>query len=444
MSIEDLFGPTPKKEQPQQVTPPQETLPSPVEEIVKKILGARPNLTREAVLKLIEEEVAKAAGLLTVEGAAHLVLANLDIQAEEQPPVPIPETKPPLISTPVTSTEDLFSHPAPPAAVASVSVGEPLSEPEGEPVGDQEAQEPEAAVEAELFTGVSPGEVRPVKPQVEATPQATDAIFESSKTRTELPRAPLPRMPDKFDTSPEKTAESRTFLFYGEKGDSKTFSALSFPGRQDILSFDHKTVAVWEESFKRDPRITIYDAIRYMDYSSPDAWLMSSEITLQYINILLDEIRIRSDKPDWIIVDGLEEFTKIAEMVMRYRNGIRMTQGVEWSFWKERRLYLKQIHLKAMGIAKRGLIYTTYPGKLEKVVDGKIVESTKVPRWVDVVKEQTDVVILVESKQTNEGRRFYATIESSKYGPFRTGRRVDITVPPGQTPNVYDLIVKGG
>ncbi|RLI08345.1 hypothetical protein DRO42_06535, partial [Candidatus Bathyarchaeota archaeon] len=49
------------------------------EEIIKRILALRPQLTREAVERLIDEERAKAAGLLTEEAAAHLVASNLGL-----------------------------------------------------------------------------------------------------------------------------------------------------------------------------------------------------------------------------------------------------------------------------------------------------------------------------------------------------------------------------
>lgn len=47
------------------------------EDVIKRILALKPNLTREAVERLIQEEKAKAAGLLTDEAAAHLVASNL-------------------------------------------------------------------------------------------------------------------------------------------------------------------------------------------------------------------------------------------------------------------------------------------------------------------------------------------------------------------------------
>lgn len=50
---------------------------SSTEDIIKRILALKPTLTREAVERLIQEEKAKAAGLLTDEAAAHLVASNL-------------------------------------------------------------------------------------------------------------------------------------------------------------------------------------------------------------------------------------------------------------------------------------------------------------------------------------------------------------------------------
>ncbi len=49
------------------------------DDIIKRILALKPNLTEEAVRELIEQERAKAAGLLTEEAAAHLVSSNLGI-----------------------------------------------------------------------------------------------------------------------------------------------------------------------------------------------------------------------------------------------------------------------------------------------------------------------------------------------------------------------------
>ena len=50
-----------------------------VNDTINKILAAKPDMTRNAVTKLIEVEKTKAAGLLTDEAAAHLVASSLNI-----------------------------------------------------------------------------------------------------------------------------------------------------------------------------------------------------------------------------------------------------------------------------------------------------------------------------------------------------------------------------
>ena len=51
-----------------------------VSDLVNRILAAKPDMTRNAVMKLVDEEKAKAAGLLTVEAAAYLVASNLGVK----------------------------------------------------------------------------------------------------------------------------------------------------------------------------------------------------------------------------------------------------------------------------------------------------------------------------------------------------------------------------
>lgn len=51
-----------------------------IDSIVNKILAVKPDMTRNAVMKLIEEEKAKAGGLLTDEAAVHLVASNLGVK----------------------------------------------------------------------------------------------------------------------------------------------------------------------------------------------------------------------------------------------------------------------------------------------------------------------------------------------------------------------------
>ena len=226
------------------------------------------------------------------------------------------------------------------------------------------------------------------------------------------------------EPTPEETAKE-VYLFFGDKNDGKTYAALSMPGKILALSFDYKTAIVKKKSYNNDPRITVYDALIREDYTSPEAELASSKTSMAYINQVLDNAK--ADPPDWILIDGSEIFQKLAESLMRYNNNITAFGGVQWTYWKERRFYIRQLHEKAIRLAKRGVIYTTYVDKDEIVVDGQIKARTDVPRWVDAVLYSVDEVIRVFPRNDANGRRYFARIEGSKLRPKNSGREFDIT-----------------
>lgn len=262
-------------------------------------------------------------------------------------------------------------------------------------------------------------------------------------TGPEVPIQPLPTMPKEFDLSPEKPSTLKYITIFGGKNSSKTTTALSFPGKIVALSFDHKTVPTWISMFNADPRITIYDAIRYMDYSSPDASLISAEFTFRYIYTILEAIKTKGEPefPDWIVIDGLEEYLKIAENVMRWRNGLKMTQGVEWMYWKDRRLYIKQLFLKLASIVKMGVIFCTKYDFEEVIISGVTKEKRKKPTWVDIIEEQTDIQIETWSDEDKQSGvvTFSAHVTASKYAEFPTGRKANVTAPPGKVNAYYQL-----
>jgi len=218
-------------------------------------------------------------------------------------------------------------------------------------------------------------------------------------------------------------------VVYGEKGASKTSTALGFPGTIAALSFDMKTSVVKSGLYKGDSRIKVYDTIEFFD-ENPDTVLRSAYDTYEYINFILDNIEKKYiGKIDWIVIDGLEIFSGITENVMRFRNGLRPFEGISnRNIWKERKLLMRKVHNRAASIANKGIIYTTYSDVEELVDDGNMVSRKKVPKWADIVLWLTDIVIFVDSKQGKEGRRFIATIENSKVDSFlKTGAEFDLT-----------------
>lgn len=235
---------------------------------------------------------------------------------------------------------------------------------------------------------------------------------------------------EEFDLNEEEEMEAKeVVLIYGHKGHGKTFLALTFDGEKYVLSFDRKTALVKKKHFPNDKTIHIFDVVKYMDYSSPEAWLKTSDKTFRYVNALIDKV-ICKKQPDWIIFDGLEILHQIVEMTMRYRNNLMPFQGIKnLNLWKERKMYLRQLHNKALNCVKKGIIYTTYIQKDEIIEDGEVVNKKDIPKWIDIVLFETDTVIKVVSKITESesmDKSFIAVVESSK-GFLPTGLRADVT-----------------
>ena len=277
----------------------------------------------------------------------------------------------------------------------------------------------------------------PKPPAAVPNPLLSSGMSIFQKNQPDMPIIPLPKIPDTFDMEPEKPSTLKYITIFGGKNSAKTTTALSFPGKIVAVSFDHKTVPTWVDMFFSDERITIYDGIRYMDYSSPDASLVSSEICFRYIFAILDKIKSegQDNYPDWFLIDGLEEYMKISENVMRYRNGLKMTQGVEWQYWKDRRLYTKQLFLKLATLVKKGVIFCTkYETEDTLIINGITKERKKKPIWLDIIEEQTDIVIETWSTEDkiSGNVKFEAHITASKYASFPTGRKVDVTAEAGK------------
>ena len=365
-----------------------------------------------------------------------------DLKQKDQQEEPKPTPEAPTVETaPVETPQEPTpaTEPAPPQQTQEVNslFGEPA------PVAPQPASpEPQAAPVPVQSTPV----VTPAQQPAPATgQQATDvsifgAPIEPRKRLKE--ETELIDYPETYDFKPiEPVRQSKVIMIYGDKGVGKTHLALSLPGKIAALSFDRKTSEVWIESFKADERIRVDDAIKYMNFASEENWLRSSVVTLDYLDKLFDHIK-EEFQPDWVLIDGVGEFIRIAEMKMRYVNNLSMTQGVEWSYWKYRRMYIRQLHHKATACAKHGVIYTAYVDFKEKYENGKIVETKEYPKWVDIIEEQTDVVIRVRSRMTDTGNRYIAEVESSKWARIRSGVRVDITTGRDELPNCFARIIE--
>lgn len=227
----------------------------------------------------------------------------------------------------------------------------------------------------------------------------------------------------------EAAASGKTvFIVYGEKGVGKTSFSMGFPGNISVLSLDRKGVAAKMNYHNNDSRIKVYDAVKYYERTE-DKVLKTAVTTVEYIYFILENIRKSS--PDWVIIDGVEILQKIAENYMREKNGLKPYQGVaNLNLWKVRNAILDDIHHTAIDITKKGVIYTTYTQLEEIVEEGTLVTKQKVPKYVDTIMWESDIVLFVENKfdAKNKTNKFLLRCLTSKNDKIiPTGKIVDIS-----------------
>jgi len=262
----------------------------------------------------------------------------------------------------------------------------------------------------------------------EKKPEGTKVEQKIETPTVQQPRMVPATMVEEFDVSEEPASNGGGKLvigIYGHKGHSKTATAFSLPGTIACISMDKMSAQIRDGMYRGDKRLRVYDGTRYLDESDPRIFLESSDRSFKYILTLIEEIA--KNPPDWLVIDGSEIESQICEMRMRNRNNLTMSSGVEWQLWKERALYLRQIHRKAISVCKRGLVYTMYVDKEEIIKDGETYQKIDRPKWTDILLRETSIVIHVTSEADKIGRHFYAEIESSKSTEFKTGVKMEIT-----------------
>jgi len=223
-----------------------------------------------------------------------------------------------------------------------------------------------------------------------------------------------------YEKAEEVDDGKAVFTIYGLKGAGKTSVAYGLVGEGEkviTFSFDHKSKRPLKLPFIKDTNAKVLNAVKPLDKSSKELYLLTSEVTYSYILFLLDEVEKKED-PDWIIFDGTEVLSNILEMVMRKRHNLLPYQGIgNLNVWKERKQYIDDIHDKALGMVRKGLIYTMYTNKDEIIKDGEVIVKKDVPKWIGNIMLETDIVIKVESEFERDEKKYRALIESSKL-PF--------------------------
>ncbi|MFQ6084589.1 MAG: hypothetical protein ACE5WD_14715 [Candidatus Aminicenantia bacterium] len=208
----------------------------------------------------------------------------------------------------------------------------------------------------------------------------------------------------------------------------KTTLALTFPGTIAALSFDKKTMMPKMNYFNGDKRIKVFNAVKYYSRET-DEKNKSAEETYHYVLKILEELKEK--QPDWVLIDGIEIFQKIAEGVMRHHHNLTPYQGVSnRNIWKERRDVIAKVHDEAIKASKRGVIYTTYTTHEEIVEEGTVVTKLEIPRYIDKVMWETDFVLNIKNNYDPKSKKtaFILRVVSSKDDKkMKTGTVVDVT-----------------
>ena len=228
---------------------------------------------------------------------------------------------------------------------------------------------------------------------------------------------------------------------YGDKGDGKTTLTygLIAPGSNvKVLSFDTNSVLPMELDYIKNQNLVIQvlDSLRPYDRSTAEEMLRTSKIVCDWNTYLLNAIKEKDDT-DWIVVDGIEQYTEVCENAGRLELKIDKFQGVaNQNLWKIRNMLIDNLHDKCVATARVGVIYIMYPKTDTTIVRmGQVIESEKVPKWASKVMKESQIVVHAVRETAKEDARYFAIVESSKKEKKYPPGKYDVT---GTT--LYNLI----
>jgi len=237
---------------------------------------------------------------------------------------------------------------------------------------------------------------------------------------------------EEFDLSPAEVGESIAIVVVGDKASGKTTFVLNpkyFSGKIAAITMDEMTQHIWSEIYKKDPRIVIYDGLRYYNPATSEEIVDSASRSLLYLSKLLVK-EISPKKFDWILWDCSEELQEICEMAMRKDAGFKAKDGVPWQYWRLRNMHMDNLFNKSLKVAKKGIIFTLYTIYRDIKESGEIMYTKKDIKWAGNLKTQSLVIIETLKKVTSDGKKYYMNVESSKV-PSRfkeTDTLIDVTV----------------
>lgn len=228
-----------------------------------------------------------------------------------------------------------------------------------------------------------------------------------------------------FEYEPETASGKEGIVFFGQKGTGKTSAAFLMDGSKTVLSFDGKSLRVKELMRPDDKNITVFDTRKYISHWK-NQMTEGGKKTIEYVLFLLHETEKRGGC-DWVIIDGLEMLIESAEMAMRFDHKLGPFDGVNMSYWKDRKMNIRAIHDAAFACAKKGVIWTSYIDKDEIVNNATLVSKKEVPKWMDIVMYETDAVVKTQIDTIGGKEKFRLYVISSKIRRFKTGQVLDVT-----------------
>ena len=254
-----------------------------------------------------------------------------------------------------------------------------------------------------------------------------------------------------FDFSPDTSRGKLVITSHGGKGDGKTYGIYcittgrlgGFPaGKTNVISFDNKSKITKEQWFNNDD-ITVWNGKEHYR-EDPTLCTKSGMISYKYIQKLIQSWK--TNPPDWIVFDGFTIMAVILEMAMRFQHGLMPSQGIaNLNVWKDRARFIQDLHNLAVKTAKYGIAYTTYSEKDEIVEAGTVISKADVPKYIDVVMQETDVVLKASKAKGKDGDLFYIKVETTKFRQYADmdGKPMpyvkDVTLEQGRTFNITKL-----
>lgn len=233
-----------------------------------------------------------------------------------------------------------------------------------------------------------------------------------------------------------------TKMIYGNKGTSKTTLGLSVPGDVLVMCYeDSENVNLpIKRFFGNDERFQVKSFDQFISEENGEIWKESSNLAFDLSIKFLKILASKEIQFDWVITDGYQRLTKIAEMKMRYKNNIGAFAGVSpRTIWNERMLYLNEYFRLVKKIAKYGVIFTSQNKITEtKGDDGTMQE--KEPSWQGKLKDDASTVIYTSLEMRTAGQKiinkFFANVQNCKITGI--SKRFDITIKLGENDKIIN------